>query len=191
MRKHCRQLDAGVEASGPHDFAVRIDARRLRASTRPSHPAPNVRDDREAPLLEERGTAESVHLICPTRQAKRLRHDGTTGKSLGVREIVSSEEQVLSCPGRGAACSAAPLSRDLFKIASRCRDDDGPRISSATRRLRGASRSIRGTRPPVSTDSVGRERINSKRSVTSALLRLTDSSQTSRPVRNVPEGDIP
>jgi hypothetical protein len=23
MRKHCRQLDAGVGASGPHDFAVR------------------------------------------------------------------------------------------------------------------------------------------------------------------------
>jgi hypothetical protein len=92
MRKHCRQLDAGVEASGPHDFAVRIDARRLRASTRPSHPAPNVRDDREAPLLEERGTAESVHLICPTRQAKRLRQDGTTGKSLAISIERNAEE---------------------------------------------------------------------------------------------------
>jgi hypothetical protein len=26
MRKHCRQLDASVEASGPHDFTVRISA---------------------------------------------------------------------------------------------------------------------------------------------------------------------
>jgi hypothetical protein len=27
-----RRFDASVEASGPHDFAVRIDARRLRAA---------------------------------------------------------------------------------------------------------------------------------------------------------------
>jgi hypothetical protein len=37
-----RQLDAGVEASGPHDFAVRLDALRPAHSKRPSHPAPNV-----------------------------------------------------------------------------------------------------------------------------------------------------
>jgi hypothetical protein len=51
--------------SGPHDFAVRLDALRLRASLRPSHPAPNVRDDREAPLLEERGTAETSGVDLP------------------------------------------------------------------------------------------------------------------------------
>jgi hypothetical protein len=39
MRKHCRQLDASVEASGPHDFAVRSRAVRLPAQKRPSHPA--------------------------------------------------------------------------------------------------------------------------------------------------------
>jgi hypothetical protein len=32
---------------------------------RPSHPAPNVRDDREAPLLEERGTAETSGVDLP------------------------------------------------------------------------------------------------------------------------------
>ena len=37
------------------DFSVRLDALRLRASLRPSHPAPNVRDDREAPLLRSAG----------------------------------------------------------------------------------------------------------------------------------------
>src|ERR1700694_4608344 len=64
-----RKLDAGVEASGPHDFAVRelhlSSARRsiahrpiepaLRSRTRPTlprppHPVPYVRDDRETPL---------------------------------------------------------------------------------------------------------------------------------------------
>jgi hypothetical protein len=34
---------------------------------RPSHPAPNVRDDREAPLLQARD-ARIIVLICPTRQ---------------------------------------------------------------------------------------------------------------------------
>ena len=62
------KLDAGVEASGPHDFAVRNNIVRLRAHAsltgwtppcdddyaptlpRPPHPVPNVRDDRETPL---------------------------------------------------------------------------------------------------------------------------------------------
>lgn len=63
-------------------------------------------------------------LICPTSQANCLRRINATGKSLGVREIVSSEQQVLSRPGCGAARSAAPLSRDPFL-------QDGPRISNA------------------------------------------------------------
>src|SRR3954465_10371792 len=58
------KLDAGIEASGPHDFTVRNNTVRLRARTsltgwtppcdsgcaptppRPPHPLPNVRDDR-------------------------------------------------------------------------------------------------------------------------------------------------
>jgi hypothetical protein len=61
------ELDAGVEASGPHDFTVRVSAVRQRAVDRsrakptlrllarptlprPPHPVPNVRDDRETPL---------------------------------------------------------------------------------------------------------------------------------------------
>ena len=40
-RRNCfRQLDAGVEASGPHDFAVRESAVRLWHYQRPPHPAP-------------------------------------------------------------------------------------------------------------------------------------------------------
>ena len=40
MRKHCRSLDASVEAPGPHDFTVRLDALRLSHRRRPSHPRP-------------------------------------------------------------------------------------------------------------------------------------------------------
>ena len=44
------RLDAGVEASGPHDFAVRFSAirqRHIRVHRIPSR----VRDDRDTPLM--------------------------------------------------------------------------------------------------------------------------------------------
>jgi hypothetical protein len=44
------KLDAGVEASGPHDFTVRKKRFRQQRNPRPSHPQPYVRDDRETPL---------------------------------------------------------------------------------------------------------------------------------------------
>src|SRR5437764_10495057 len=50
------KLSASVAAPGPHDFAVRfgVFVRRDHSHLtpkRPSHPAPNVCDDRETPLL--------------------------------------------------------------------------------------------------------------------------------------------
>ena len=63
-----RQLDTSVGVSGPHDFAVRSSiirprARRAPDAQRPPHPAPYVRDDREAPLLWERdGESSRVDL---------------------------------------------------------------------------------------------------------------------------------
>jgi len=35
-----RKLDASVEASGPHDFAVRVTRRSSKAHSRPPHPVP-------------------------------------------------------------------------------------------------------------------------------------------------------
>ena len=70
MRKHRCQVDTSVGVSGPHDFAVRPLITRQLISARPSHPAPDVRDDREAPLLVERGTAETSAFDLP---------DGTSG----------------------------------------------------------------------------------------------------------------
>jgi hypothetical protein len=46
-----RRFNASVEASEPHDFAVRFGCARLAPPKRPPHPAPNVRDDRETPLV--------------------------------------------------------------------------------------------------------------------------------------------
>jgi hypothetical protein len=63
-------LDISVEISGPRGFAVRVRCIRLLHRPRPSHPAPNVRDDREAPLLRGTGRPKEMAVICPTEQAK-------------------------------------------------------------------------------------------------------------------------
>jgi hypothetical protein len=56
------QLDASVEASGPHDFAVRITQRSSALPSRPPHPVPYVRDDRDTPLMWD-GMARLIVLI--------------------------------------------------------------------------------------------------------------------------------
>ena len=89
-------LDAGVEASGPHDFAVResivrqlaVDRSRKNPPCdhascptlpRPSHPVPNVRDDRETPL-QRAGMAGDIDLIWVWREGKYFwRWDWTGG----------------------------------------------------------------------------------------------------------------
>ena len=53
-----RNLTPAIGASGPHDFAVRFSHARQSQLSRPSLPAPNVRDDRETPLLVGAGWRE-------------------------------------------------------------------------------------------------------------------------------------
>ncbi len=60
------RLDAGVEASGPHDFAVRKITLSSAASSASIASQPYVRDDRETPLMSG-GTGELVALICPVQ----------------------------------------------------------------------------------------------------------------------------
>src|SRR5436190_8154945 len=62
QRNYFRKLDASVEASGPHDFAVRITQRSSALPSRPPHPVPNVRDDRDTPLMWD-GMARLIVLI--------------------------------------------------------------------------------------------------------------------------------
>jgi hypothetical protein len=107
----CR-LDISVEISGPRGFAVRIDARRLRATQRPSHPAPNVRDDREAPLLRCAGRPKEVAVICPTEQVKMSAtrwHDGQ----------ISSRRSPLGLSTHQVSRSASPQqTSDQMRITS-------------------------------------------------------------------------
>ena len=42
MREHCHRVDASVETSGPHGFAVRDTRIRLMRASRPPHLPPNV-----------------------------------------------------------------------------------------------------------------------------------------------------
>jgi hypothetical protein len=55
MRNIIANLTPATGASGPHDFAVRFSHARQSQPPRPPLPAPNVRDDRETPLLVSTG----------------------------------------------------------------------------------------------------------------------------------------
>jgi hypothetical protein len=66
-------LDASVEASGPHDFTVRVGAFRQAHQSRPPHPAPTVRDDRDTSLLRERDGAGSKGVSTKRRSGIFLR----------------------------------------------------------------------------------------------------------------------
>ena len=56
------KLDTSVGVSGPHDFAVRSRLTRPVKPKRPSHPAPNVRDDASAPLGRA-GMGDTDHIF--------------------------------------------------------------------------------------------------------------------------------
>jgi hypothetical protein len=49
------KLDAGVEASGPHDFAVRIKRRSSSSASCVHRIPPRIRDDRERPSVGRDG----------------------------------------------------------------------------------------------------------------------------------------
>ena len=90
------KLDAGVEASGPHDFTVREQA--LSSLTLPASTAsrPNVRDDGQRPSSEQDGDGYEVDLV-ETRSGIFLRLGldrnlvicpaGTIGKQQVARRV--------------------------------------------------------------------------------------------------------
>jgi hypothetical protein len=92
-----RRFNASVEASEPHDFAVRI------GTLRPAHfrvhrsPRPTFVTIAKRPFLKGAGRGELVAVICPTAQGKWLRRIGTTGKSVG-----SFDRRVKDCCHSGA-----------------------------------------------------------------------------------------
>ena len=69
-KRASHELDASVEASGPHDFAVRLKAVRQRP-LRVHRIPPRVRDDRDPPLSSgETGVVKPV--ICSAGKAKNF-----------------------------------------------------------------------------------------------------------------------
>ncbi len=102
--KHRRQLSASVGAPGPHDFAVRLDSARLAPPTRPPHPAPNVRDDRDTPLFKRGGTAGISKAVSTKRPSQIFLRAGLDRRAnhLGclwpwARNLHSSAESALMC----------------------------------------------------------------------------------------------
>jgi hypothetical protein len=100
-----RELDASVAASGPHDFAVCggcfVRRKRLAPSASIASRAQRSVTIAKRPSPQGHGTGEEVPVICPTAQGKGLRHFNATGKSLEVRKILSSAEQLLALSLRG------------------------------------------------------------------------------------------
>ena len=107
-RHPCRllhELDAGVEASGPHDFAVRFSAVRYRRIHVHRIP-PRVRDDREPPLMWDE-TARNTPVIWVWCEEEIFLRRGldTSFSDLPVRQKCSPDERndireyASACPG--------------------------------------------------------------------------------------------
>ncbi len=83
------------------------------ATSRPSHPAPNVRDDREAPLLRVRGMAGISNAVSSNRRSEIFLSEG----------LDTSEEWRVArtdLPGRGKSGEAEPR-RSPFWDQIRCK----------------------------------------------------------------------
>jgi hypothetical protein len=94
-----QELHASVEASGPHDFAVRLRALRQGHFDVHRIPHPTFVTIAKRPFWIGRGTGGKLPVICPSPQAKTLRRIGTTGKSAcrastGVKGCRRSDTQI-------------------------------------------------------------------------------------------------
>ena len=80
MRKHRRQLDASVGASGPHDFAVRaLHCSSSQAARVHRIPRPTSVTIAKRPSVQGRGTARLMDLIWANREAIYFCAKGWTG----------------------------------------------------------------------------------------------------------------
>jgi hypothetical protein len=84
MRKHRRQFDTSIGASGPHDFAVRLTRHSSKAHPRPPHPASRFVTIAKR-LYCRGGTGELVKMICPTRKAQYFSQTDWTAQITLIR----------------------------------------------------------------------------------------------------------
>jgi hypothetical protein len=93
LRKRFHKRDASVEASGPHDFAVRFKRSSSESAKASTASRPTFVTMANAPLSGE--TAAILPVICGSNQSRNLRRINTTGKSVGIEKFVSTEQQLL------------------------------------------------------------------------------------------------
>src|SRR5258708_31989591 len=79
LRIATRNLDAGVEASGPHDFTVRKARALVSSAACVHHIPPHVRDDRDTPL-EWDETASVLEVIWVNRETEYFCRQIWTGE---------------------------------------------------------------------------------------------------------------
>jgi hypothetical protein len=77
------QLDASVEASGPHDFSVRQQNALVRSAACGHRIQPRVRDDRDTPL--EWGGRRRYKVICGFGKPEYFFERGWTGRNRLIR----------------------------------------------------------------------------------------------------------
>jgi hypothetical protein len=143
------------------------------------------RDDREPPLLSgETGGLKS--LICPTAKAEYFPQRGLTR---GVRKRASDlpvgqsgRKDIRHCEPTGRA-NARPMTGFTKQSIS-------PRKEGMDCFVASASLSYGGQVAPRNDGVPGREPIHSERSADSALVRIPDSSRTSREGRKVPKTEM-
>ena len=89
------KLDASVEASGPHDFAVRSQRFRQRRRQRPSHPAPTSVTIAKRPSCR-RGMAGNMDLIWAGRETLYFCRRDWTGRIT----LIQQENFLFTVSGR-------------------------------------------------------------------------------------------
>ena len=138
-----QDLTPTIEASGPHDFTVRVSIVRPRAadrsqakacpaitSTRPTLPAstashPDVRDDRDTPLVGDE-TVTDMQVICANMKSKYFCKRGWTGKSVNCPSgkswmAVTANRNVQATSSISQERNVGPARRRyFFNMASRC-----------------------------------------------------------------------
>ena len=84
QRNGFHQLDAGVEASGPHDFSVRGQAPSSTRRLRPPHPRPTFVTIAKRPLWRS-GMATVVNMICAKNEVEYFCKRDWTGQISLIR----------------------------------------------------------------------------------------------------------
>jgi hypothetical protein len=111
-----QELDASTEASGPHDFAVRVSA--VRQRRRRVHRIPSrVRDDRETPLV---GTGRDRYR--PDLRFRKSRIFLQTGLDRKIGSLPVGQITL----NRGAKSRSAPFARPAPRRALLRRCENGP-----------------------------------------------------------------